>query len=45
MDYKETLDTIIKMHENIINKYGNCRNSRALEKAISLLSFIIENDK
>lgn len=45
MDYKETLDTIIKMYENIINKHGICRNSKALEKTISLLQFIIENNK
>lgn len=45
MNYEQTLGTLVEMHENIMNKYGYCKNAIALEKAISLLQFIIQNDK
>ena len=45
MDYKETLNVLVTMHNNIMNEFGYYRNAKALEKAISLLQFIIESNK
>lgn len=45
MNHEETLETLVEMHKNIMDKYGYCKNGVALEKAISLLQFIIQNDK
>ena len=43
MNYQEALEILVKMKNNTMNKYGCCANTIALEKAISLLQFIIQN--
>ena len=44
MNYEETLQVLVNLHNNIMNKYGFCKNTAALEKAISLLQFINQNN-
>lgn len=44
MNYEETLQVLVNLRNNIMNKYGFGRNTVALEKAISLLQFINQNN-